>query len=179
MSVVSGRNARVYNLGAPFDFTIPLQDCGNGWVWQAEGVRCWEPEGLSFQVWENEWRDLEALEVHPRSGRVEFSRCLSGPVKASGVGRTCSLVATAEWWKLEMRTVVGDRNVLGSNEIQTAVRQTGSSVLLKMSEHLSGSTYVELPFAGIGVFTGCGNSLPVGPGTEITFDHEGVLYESA
>lgn len=179
MSVVSGRNAHIYALGDPFQFDVPLQPCDEGWNWKADGVRCWEPESLSFQVWENGWRDLEAMEVHPVSGRVEFPRCLSGPVKASGVGRTCSLIDTAEWWTLEMRVVPLNRSALGSSDVQTAVKQTGSSVLLKMSERLSGLVYVELPFARVGAFVGCGNALPAEIGTEITFDHEGVLYEPA
>jgi hypothetical protein len=76
-----------------------------------------------------------------------------------------------------MRVVVSDRTVLGSGDVLTTSKTVESTSLLKTDFEWSEPAYVELPFGGVGIFAGMGNSLHVPGGIQITFDSEGVLYE--
>jgi hypothetical protein len=177
---ISGRGGALYSLGEPFSFSYPMRDTGDGWTWEVPGVRYLDEETLAIQLKEQKWTDLEPLELHVRTGRVTFSRCLSRlEIRASGVGRTALAIAAAEWWQIELAAVVAERSALGVGDVQTMSRPLSSSALLKTIGPVTGEVLVELPFARTGVYVGVGNALPTSLGTEITFNQEGVLYEPA
>lgn len=156
----------------------PLRDCGDGWNWQVPDVRYLDPENLVFQLWDGEWVDLGVAELHPRVGRVGFSRCLrSESIKASGIGCPATVIASVEKWRLEMTVAVASRSALGSGDVHTAVKVTNATALVTTDCDVAGPVYAELPFGGFSLYTGKGNALPTRDGVVITYDTEGVLNE--
>lgn len=176
----SGRGGSVHSIGEAFQFTnVTLQDCGDGWDWRApEGMRCWLEGSLSFEVLDEEWTQIGAVEIHHRSGRVGFPRCLSGKsVRASGSCYPTTLLATGESWTLDVEAVVAESTTLGGGDaVLTATRVTGSTACIRGIVDLPiGEVLMLLPVAS-GAFVAVGRTQQLPDAVAINFNGEGVAY---
>jgi hypothetical protein len=171
MRCFTGKDGKLYAVGEPYQFEdVWLEDCGTGWDWRApEGLRCWLPESLSFDVED----PVRALFVY-RSGRVGFNRCLDR-VKASGTCYPISLIGAGEW-RLDIEAVTQDRPTLGGGEAtQTQTRIMGMTAVVDIAIETAEQVLAWLEF-GPGVFAGAGEARCYPGQTQINFS-EGVSYE--
>ena len=179
MQVFSGQGGVLYRVGAPYRFSAPLEDCGDGFDWRPAdpALRFWADDPVSVEVFRGLWEPLEPLALYRRSGRVAFGRCLRGsPVRASGVCLPLTVVATCGSWRLEARFGMDERPSLGGEERQVAPVLQGQQVLLGAVEpSVTGPLVAVLPF-GQWAFVGRGDSTRNGAGTVLAFDREGVEH---
>ena len=119
---VSGTDADVWLIGETAPFRVPLVS-EDGWVWRPadESVRHW----LGAQVLDCSGAPAPVERVTLRSGRVELSRCLAGPLVAEGVCRTLSLHSRWGHWTTETLLFGGEAVLGGERE-----RKTGSTAAL-------------------------------------------------
>ena len=103
---VSGTDADVWLIGETAPFRVPLVS-EDGWVWRPadESVRHW----LDAQVLDCSGAPAPVERLTLRSGRVELSRCLAGPLVADGVCRTLSLHSRWGHWTTETLLLGGER----------------------------------------------------------------------
>lgn len=170
----------MYALGDKYVFNnVPLEDCGDGWDWRApNGLRYWLPEGLRFEVRDGDaWNGIGAVEVHHRSGRVGFARCLFGmEVRASGVCYTSSFLAEGEKWQLIVEEVLSGGPQLGADDVFASAKGDMYVLISGVQvEPTVESVLAWLPF-GNGVFVGEGEAKQLPAGVEVTFNEEGVQY---
>lgn len=184
-----GRHAEVHFVAAPARLEVFLDDCGDGFDWQAPdgSVSVWDDEQpIHFAVLEQGvWTELVPREVHPLSGRVGFNRCLAGmTVRATGTFRPTALAGVADTWTLILQSETSDDSTLlqqdDNHRSRTSVGE-GSVVLegfqAAPGAHLNGDLMlVRLP-SGQGALRGVGSVASIiGPQVRIRFDEGRVLY---
>ena len=179
MQVFSGQGGVLYRVGAPYRFSAPLEDCGDGFDWRAAdpSLRFWLDQPVRFEFAAGPWEPLEPLAVFRRSGRVAFGRCLRGRVvRARGICLPLSLAATCAGWRLEARFSVQERPALGRDPSEAPpIPQAQQALLDSPDPAVIGPLLAVLPF-GAGAFVGRGDSTRTGAGTVLAFDQEGVEH---
>jgi hypothetical protein len=180
----SGTGGNVYDVGEPLAFReVPLQDCGEGWDWRApEGLRYWLEDDLRFEVFDREWWEIGAVEVHHRSGRVGFERCVAGmAVRATGICRPTSLIATGSTWQLDVEAVVGSTASLGHEVATVGIRTLSMAVAIEgisIGQPID-EVLIRLPLSGDGSFVGIGTLRPGEDRAVVHFNEEGACYAIA
>lgn len=165
-----------------------MSDTGDGFDWRVtdQALRLWSPDGaLRFEVRSDDgWQPLEPVEVHERTGRAGFPRCLRGAhVAVSGVCRPVSLIGEASSWRLEVQIVTNDVTGIGYVGSRFQQAQDGAVAWLDgcvVDEILvTDEVAVWLPH-GRGAFTGVG-SIRAGAdrGVAVMFPPQEVRYDPA
>lgn len=173
--VISGRGGSVYQLGDTYEFrNVTLERLADGWEWAApEALRVWSSPP-TFEVFEGGWCLIEAEHVYTRMGLAVFPRCLTGPVRASGIGRPASKLCDLDEWKVMVSTASRSAQVMGSGRTIVGHRQTGVTASLNVKVDALGDVFTWLPHGGC-VAAGVG---VIGPdGSTVLYDDEGVSYD--
>lgn len=170
---VHGKGGFVYTLGEEHGFTeVPLEPCNDGWDWVApEAIRHWTTDPV-FEVFEGgRWRAVAAEKVHPCSGSVSFTRCLSGHVRATGRGLSASRLTAVGRWTVVVESVVPVVSVMGGPRL-AEFRQTGAHATLDVNVTEQGDLYTWLPH-GRCVVVGVGRALA----ETVVYNEKGVSYD--
>lgn len=132
MRVVSGRGGTLYLPSAPAAFErMPMEDTGDGFDWRVtdRSRQHWVGDGLVFHADGEQLPARDVVEVHHRTGRVGFRRCLRGrSVACTGVCLPLARVAVAERWELRLEFRFDREDAMGGDG--ASLRRTGASALL-------------------------------------------------
>lgn len=123
------------------------------------------------------WREIEAIEVFPCTGRVGFGRCLGSEVKADGACLPLTEIATLDGWELHVEMEFRDNNALGDESRQIEAKTKSVVALLKGIRTSPQETVVRLSLTEEGAFVGAGTVTCDGTNTVFLFNDEGVRYE--
>lgn len=187
MRQFEGRGAELHLASEPTKFVATLEDIGDGFDWRTAdpSLRHWlADEPLTVEIWDEEWYEIEPVEVHYASGRVGLPRSFpNGAVRAMGTCIPTSRVGTADSWQLEVAAYVNNRTMLGSDERGTDTTVGDSTAVLwgcRIDEtfrpYMAGEKVLAVLPAAFGAFIGTGSLTENGLEARVKFDHKGVVH---